>query len=244
MPGSTVLMPFVDKLATHTALSQRDRDAILELPHSVVRRAAGRYIFREGDKPAHCAIMLSGYACRHKILADGSRQILAFHIRGDGMDLQNALLVHMDHSIQALTDVQTALVPAEAVRELAAENPAISRAMWIETLIDSSIQREWIVNVGRRDARSRIAHLLCELAIRQEGAGLGTRDLLFLPLTQEQLADATGLSLVHVNRVLKTLASEALLVRERHQVRFPSWPALTQAAQFTPDYLHPVQNTV
>jgi CRP-like cAMP-binding protein len=143
-----------------------------------------------------------------------------------------------DHNIQALTRVAAAAIPATAVAKLIEAYPGAGRAMWIETLLDSSIQREWTTNVGRRDARTRIAHLLCELGYRQELAGIAPRDFYWLPLTQEQLADATGLTSVHVNRVLGTLRSEGVLSARARQVQVPDWSRLATIGDFRTTYLH------
>jgi len=238
------LTPFLQKMKSHSELSAADEQAILALPHEAVSLSSGSYVFREGARSDQCAIMLSGFTCKHKTLPDGKRQIVAIHMRGDGMDLQNALLVSMDYSVQALTDVELALIPAQAVDSLITQSASVAKAMWVETLIDTSVQREWTVNVGSRIARSRIAHLLCELGIRQEAAGLARRDKYVLPLTQEQIGDATGLTAVHVNRVLQSLAAEGLIVRNRRSVKLPSWDAIAQAGQFAPDYLHPMRVSV
>ncbi|HEX9965497.1 MAG TPA: Crp/Fnr family transcriptional regulator [Allosphingosinicella sp.] len=239
-----MLLPLVAKLATHVPLSNADRDAILSLPHKIVVIDAGRYLFREGDRATNCNVILSGFACTHKILPDGSRQILAVHMKGDGIDLQNALMVLMEHNAQALTSVEVAVIPAQAIAEVVSSRPSVARAIWIETLIHASIQREWTVNVGRRDARTRIAHLLCELGIRQEAAGLADRDRYVLPLTQEQLADATALTAVHVNRVLQGLAGDGLITREKRSLNMQDWHRMADAGQFTPDYLQPAQNDI
>ena len=103
---------------------------------------------------------------------------------------------------------------------------------------DGSIFREWVLNIGRRDARSRIAHLLCEFAYRLSTHDLTPSGVYELPITQEQLADATGLTAVHVNRVLKSLQAEGLIDRNRRIVSFPNWQALRDVADFNPRYLH------
>jgi CRP-like cAMP-binding protein len=236
------LLPFVTKLDAHVTLSGKDREAVLSLPHRVVRTDAGRYMFREGDRATSCSVILSGFACRHKVLPDGSRQILAFHMRGDGVDIQNALMVLMEHNVQTLTAVEAAVIPAQAISELVSTRPALARALWIETLVEASIQREWTLNVGRRDARARLAHLLCEIGMKLEAAGLATRDRYTLPMTQEQLADAIGLTSVHVNRVLQSLASDGVISRDKRSLKMNDWDAVADVGQFTPEYLQPVQN--
>ena len=169
---------------------------------------------------------------------EGARQILSVHIPGDMVDLEGSLLQVADHNVQALTNCEVAVVPREAMIELIDSHARIGRAMWIDTLIDGSIYREWIVNVGRRDARSGTCHLLCEFARRLEAVGLGEPGGYELPMTQEQLADALGITPVHVNRILKDLDREGLIVRDKRFARVPSWEALRKAGGFTDLYLH------
>jgi CRP-like cAMP-binding protein len=118
-------------------------------------------------------------------------------------------------------------------------NAAVGRALWIDTLIDASIFREWVVNVGRRDSRARVAHLLCEFSLRLQAAGMAENHRYELPMTQEQLADATGLTPVHVNRVLKALEREGLIERASSKsVLIGDWQRLTTAGDFNRSYLH------
>jgi hypothetical protein len=143
-----------------------------------------------------------------------------------------------DHSVQLLTQCKVADVPREALQELVLARPALGTAIIELTLIEASILREWVVNVGRRDARARIAHILCEFAVRLEARGLMTDHGFELPMTQEQLADATGLTSVHVNRVLKSLEADGLINRKRRQIHFDDWRALQDAGDFSRRYLH------
>ncbi len=163
-------------------------------------------------------------------------------MKGDLADLQNSLLGTADHNLQTLTDVEAAMIPVEAIQEIAFRRPAIGRAMWYETLVDGSIFREWTLNVGRRDARTRAAHLLCEFALRLEAAGLGERAGYELPMTQEQLADALSLTSVHVNRTLMLLGEEGFIKRRQRAIEIVDWAALCQVADFDPAYLHLTRN--
>jgi CRP-like cAMP-binding protein len=181
---------------------------------------------------------LSGFAYRHKVTGEGGRQILSVHMPGEFLDLQNSLLGLADHNVQALTRCEVASVPVTALRRLAVEHPVVGRAMWIDTLVDSAIFREWIVNVGRRDSISRIAHLLCEFALRLRAAGLAEGDAYELPMTQEQIADCSGLTPVHVNRVLKELGRRGLIERQKRAVRIADWDQLRQIGDFNGRYLH------
>ncbi len=234
----TVLAPMVSKLQQWRPLDGPDREALLALPYRVIRLRPQEYIVREGDRPQHSCLIVSGFSFRHKVAGNGGRQIFSIHMKGDLADLQNSLLGTADHNLQALTHVEAALIPVEAIQDIAFTRPAIGRAMWYETLVDASIFREWTLNVGRRDARTRAAHMLCEFALRLETAGLGERCNYELPMTQEQLADALGLTSVHTNRTLMNLAADGLISRTQRTVRIDDWPHLMAAGDFDPAYLH------
>lgn len=238
MPADSPLSLLLRKFDRRAALDDAARAAILALPHTLRRLDAGRYVVREGDRPETCALLLSGFACRHKIVAGGSRQVVGLQVPGDLLDVHNAVLEIADHNIQALTEAELALIPRTALTTLAAEHPAAGRALWLETLIEGSIAREWVANVGRRDSRARMAHVLCEFALRQEAAGLGDRHKYDLPLTQEQLADVLGLTSVHVNRTLKSLEAEGLIDRFKRSVTIVDWGKLQEAGDFDSLYLH------
>jgi CRP-like cAMP-binding protein len=240
-PHETGLQLLARKLDLHHRLSDRDQRAILGLPHKIRRLEAQSYILREGDLPDRCAVLLEGYAVRHKLTGDGSRQILAINIPGEALDFQNLFLEEADHNVQMLSRGVIADVPREAIEELIVAHSEIGRAILITTLVEASIFREWVVNIGRRDSRSRIAHLLCEFAYRLNAQDLSTYGNYELPITQEQLADATGLTAVHVNRVLQALQRDGLIERDRRMIRFPSWERMQEAADFNPRYLHAVE---
>ena len=237
-PANPTLLPLLHKLQLWETLGKADGEAVLALPHVIRTIKAGQILVWDGDRPSNCCAILSGFAFRHKIAGNGLRQILSVHMRGDLIDLHNAMLRVADHNIQMLTEGEVAMIPLEAIVELMAARPAVAGALWRESLVDGSIFREWIVNVGRRDARTRVAHLLCELALRQEQAGLGDRLAYRMPMTQEQLGDATGLTPVHVNRMLKVLDGDGLINRHNRHVTVADWPALAKAGDFSPNYLH------
>jgi CRP-like cAMP-binding protein len=238
MPEAHILAPMVSKLQQWRPLDAGDREALLALPHRLIKFRPQEYLVREGDTPQGSCLMLSGFSFRHKIAGNGGRQIFSIHMKGDLADLQNSLLGVADHNLQALTHVEAAFIPVEAVQDIAFTRPAIGRAMWYETLVDASIFREWTLNVGRRDARTRTAHLLCEFALRLEKAGLGERCNYELPMTQEQLADALGLTSVHTNRTLMTLASEGFISRTQRSVQIDDWTGLVKVGDFDAAYLH------
>jgi CRP-like cAMP-binding protein len=238
MDRSEMLEGLVQKLARHSPLDADDRSAILALPFTLRTLEPHSHMVREGDLPQHCCVIVSGFAIRHKVTGDGERQIMAIHMAGEFVDLQNLFLDVSDHNVQTLTRSEIALVPRPAVEALAVARPAVGRAMWADTLIDASIFREWVVNVGRRSAIERIAHLLCEFAIRMEAAGLVRGGGYKLPMTQEQIADCAGLTAVHVNRVLKELGRLGLIVRDKRQVSIPDWEKLRRIGDFNTRYLH------
>jgi CRP-like cAMP-binding protein len=215
-----------------------DRQALLALPHNVKKLPAAAHIVRDGDAADHCSLLLSGFAYRYKLTGEGGRQIISLHIAAEFLDLQNSLLGVADHSVQMLTDGELAFIPGSALQDLALSRSAIARALWIDTLIDASIFREWVVNVGRRDSRARVAHILCEFSLRLEAAGMANNHHYELPMTQEQLADAVGLTSVHVNRVLKQLGEEGLIWRDRRTIRIEDWEGLRDAGDFNERYLH------
>ncbi len=238
-PGPATLEPMVRKLNYWRKLSAEDRAAVLALPHTVKTLQHHDYIVREYDLAEHSGVMLSGFAVRHKIVAGGHRQILSIHMKGDIVDLQNSMLGIADHSVQMLTAGKVAFIARAEIDRIAFERPQVGRALWMDTLVDGSIHREWIANVGRRDARTRIAHLLCEFALRLEVAGLGSHNSYELPMTQDQLADATGLTAVHVNRTLKGLEADQLIQRSNPRVIvIGNWRKLADTGDFTNAYLH------
>jgi CRP-like cAMP-binding protein len=228
----------VRKLSRHVALQPADCAALLALPHSVRTLDPSTYLLREGDPPQYCSILVSGFAYRQKLTGEGARQIVSLHIPGEALDLQSLYLDVADHNIQTLTRAEVALVPRVAVRELIQARSAIAHAVMIELLVEGSIAREWTLNIGRRDAQARLAHLLCEFAVRLEAQGLSSGESYELPMTQEQLGDALGLTAVHVNRTLRTLEAQGLIARNRRHVGIPQWTALRDVGDFTGRYLH------
>jgi len=232
------LGPLARRWSKRSALSADDRAALLALPYT--RRTFGKdaYVVREGEQTTECSVLLQGMAFRQKLLRDGARQIISFHIPTEFVDLQNGLLGTADHSVQSLNRSVFAAVPCSALMDLADSRPAIRAAMWIDTLIDSSIFREWVVNVGRRDSRARIAHLLCELVIRLKSIGAENGTMFDFPVTQEQLADATGLTSVHTNRTLQSLRREGLIQLNARSLTVLDWEGLSAIGDFDELYLH------
>ena len=230
--------PLIRRWEQRSALSNEICDAIAALPHN--RRTVDRdtYLVRDGDVPKHCHLLITGFAYRHKVVANGSRQILSIHMTGEFVDLENLMLDLADQNVQTLNRAEIAAIPRPALQALARRHQALGRAMWLDTLVDASIHREWVVNVGRRDAMSRIAHLICELALRMKAAGLAANHRFDLPLTQEQIADCAGLTAVHVNRVLRALRDEGLIRLNLRSLHILDWDGLCTLGDFNRRYLH------
>ncbi|HEY8611289.1 MAG TPA: Crp/Fnr family transcriptional regulator [Roseomonas sp.] len=231
--------PLINKLEQFTKLSLGDRLVLDQLSIETVRLIGPREdIIREGERPHSLSIVLSGWACRYKYLEDGRRQILSFLLPGDLCDSHVFVLREMDHSIGSLTPMSVAQIPRRRIEEVVLGHPRISQALWWDLLVSTAVQREWTVSLGQRDALERMAHLLCEIFLRMRSIGLANGDSCDLPLTQMELADAMGLSAVHVNRTLQELRAAKLITLKGKTLTIPDLEALQNAAQFNPNYLH------
>ena len=232
------LTALVRRWSKHSDLSSDDRGALLNLPFTRKRYGKDSYMVREGERTSDCSLLLKGFAFRQKLLRNGSRQIISIHIPTEFVDLQNGLLGTADHNVQSLDGSEAAIIPRGPLLDAASKSAAIRTAMWIDTLLDASIFREWVVNVGRRDSRARIAHLLCELVFRLKKIGAGDGGVFDFPLTQEQIADATGLTAVHTNRTLQSLRKEGLIQLSAKSLSVLDWERLSEVADFDELYLH------
>ncbi|HYE29469.1 MAG TPA: Crp/Fnr family transcriptional regulator, partial [Allosphingosinicella sp.] len=188
------------KLRVRDLVSEEEQEVLRASVAEIREHAAGRTIVRSGTTLSASTLLVDGIVCRYKDLADGQRQIMELHIAGDFVDLHGFLLKRLDHHVGAMTAVRIALVPHDALRGITETHPHLGRMLWFSTLLDAAIHREKILSIGRRSAHARIAHLLCELYVRLELVGLARNHRYELPLTQADLADATGLTSVHVNR--------------------------------------------
>jgi len=228
----------IRKLEIIFKLTDDERQAILSLPMQVAVIKADQDIVREGDRPSRSCLILSGFACAYKMTAEGKRQIVSFTLLGDIPDLQSLHLKTLDTSLSTISPCKVGFIPHEALRNLCERYPRITAAFWRETLIDASIFREWVTNVGRREAYRRAAHLLCELLTRLRAVGLAEDDRCDLPITQAEFADALGLTTVHVNRVFQQLRADGLIVTKGTQLYVPDWNRLREVGEFDPTYLH------
>lgn len=211
--------------------------AFAALPWARKTYARDSYLVREGEPTSVCTLLVTGFAFRQKLVTNGARQIISIHIPGEMLDIQNCMLGVADHNVQALTRATVGIVPKAALGALMAARPNIRRAIWLDSLIDAAVFREWVVNVGRRDARTRIAHLLCELADRLKASG-ADGDIYDFPLTQEQVGDATGLTAVHTNRTLQSLRKDGLISLSSNRLSILDWDALCEVGDFNERYLH------
>jgi CRP-like cAMP-binding protein len=200
--------------------------------------AADEDIVREGDRPSESSLLLEGISCRYRLLSNGRRQITALHVPGDFVDLHSFLLKTMDHGVSAITPCRYALVPHEALRVITEKHPHLTRMLWLLTLIDAAIHREWITGMGRRSALGQAAHLLCELFRRLEAVGLTEGNTFRFPLSQSEIGDTLGLSAVHVNRVIQELRSGGLVNWRGDLVTIEDFDRLADVAEFDPTYLH------
>lgn len=218
-------------------LSNDDRERLGRLLGGRRRAAAGDTLVKEGSRPTFSTLLLSGFVGRVATLTDGGRQITAINVPGDFIDLHGFLLKTMDHSLVALSDITVATVQHVALKRMTEEFPRLARALWLETLIDAAIHRQWLVALGRKDAATRLGQLICELYLRLEAVALARNHTFDCPLTQSDLADMLGLSNVHVNRSLKALRDAGLVRWRNGRVSIDDWLGLTERVAFDASYL-------
>ena len=230
--------PLVRKLSNYVDLPEDDRKALEALAQAPKVVAAHTDIIREGDPMDGVYLILTGWACRYKILPDGQRQLMAYFIPGDLCDQRIFILERMDHCIGTITPATVAVIAAQTMIDLTDRHPRIARALWWSTLVDEAITREWVVNVGQCKAMERVEHLICEMFVRLRAVGL-TDGLSFdFPVTQTELGDTTGLSTVHTNGMLQELRAEGLISVKGRRVTIVDLDRLVELSMFNPNYLH------
>lgn len=234
-PHAAVL---VRKLESIAPLAPDESAAVLRLPLRLKSLPARQDIVREGDVPSECCLVVEGFAYRYILTGEGKRQILSFHISGDVTDLQSLHLDVMDHSLGTLVASTLAFIQHDDMRALIRKHPRLGDLFWRDTLIDASTFRQWMVGLGRRSARGRIAHLLCELLVRLRAVHLVDNDSFALPVTQAELSDALGITTVHVNRVLQELRGENLISLRGGALKVLDWAGLKIAGEVDASYLH------
>ena len=229
---------FARRLSHGAALTDEDR--ALLAPLSARTRHVGRRqdLVREGDPVETVHLVTQGIACRYKGLANGARQITDYLLPGDACHLHMAILEEADHSIATLTACSIAEISHSALEAVVAHSPRLARALWWSSLVSESTAREWVLNVGRRQAAPRMAHLFCELLVRLQAVGLADANSYDLPLTQNDLADTLGLTSVHVNRTLMDLRKAKLIELKARRLTVLDVARLKAVAEFKPNYLH------
>ena len=230
--------PWTKKMEMFTAFSDEERRRLDELISQRVEYAPRDDIIADGAHSGDCHVVLSGLACRYKILRDGGRQIMAFLIPGDLCDAEIFILKVMDHGVAAMTPTTAALLSGKAMKEMLRETSNLGEALWWGTMTDLGVLRERIIDHGRRSAKERIAHLLYEMLVRYRMVDLAKDDSFDFPVTQTDLADATGLTPAHANRTLQKLRADGLIEKKGRAIKVIDPDGLKKIAQFNGEYLH------
>jgi CRP-like cAMP-binding protein len=228
----------IRRLRVNSVVSEEDAKALRTLPSTVKEVPEETRLVREGDRPTRCIVIMSGFAFRSKVSETGKRQILSFHPAGDMPDLHGLLLDRMDHDLTTLSRARVAFIEHHHINQIIETRPQLARALWRETIVDASIFREWIVTLGTRDAAGRLAHLLAEMRSRLVAVGLAADDEFEFPITQSELAEALGISAVHVNRVIQSFRSEGVLDVKRNTVKLNDLERVIESGGFNELYLH------
>ena len=228
----------VRRLETFRPLSRTDKETLIRATGNVRDVGAHTVLSQEGDRPQGVHVLLEGFACRYKIVDDGKRQIVGFLVPGDVCDAHVCILDHVDCGVAVLTDSRIAVLPREALDTIYAHQPALTRALLWSSLVNESVSREWLANMGRRTPNKRIGHLLCEMLVRLRSVGLAENDRFAFPITQADLGDTVGLSTVHVNRTLQELKGKKLIASKRWLFEVLDVERLIEFSGFDPAYLH------
>lgn len=236
-----LLQPFFRRIMLRDHIGTEEQEAIIAAADQHIYFAAGEDLVSEGDRPLRSMLVAKGFTCRYRVISEGEQQITAIHLPGDFVDLHSFLLKEMDHSVGALTECTIITFPHERLLKLTERFPHLTRLLWLLTLLDGAVHREWLVGMGRLSAPQRTAHRICELYTRLKALGLASDYRLTLPITQAALANAVGISTVHINRVLQELRQRGLITWEGGQMHILDWPALAKTADFDDRYLHLVQ---
>jgi CRP-like cAMP-binding protein len=231
------LQLFVKRLAWRSVLTAEEKSAILAVNGQLDKIRARKDFVQVGEQVDHACLVASGLVGRFGQNRDGGRQITCLYVAGDMADLSSVVSPKAGWGLTALSAATVLRVPHDAIRRIAATHPDVAEAFWRDCVADGSMFSEWVLNVGRRDALSRLAHLFCEMGVRSERAGLGTKHAFPLPITQSDLADATGLTSVHVSRTLKQLRSKADVSVRGGTVTVPDWAKLTAIGEFDEAFL-------
>lgn len=232
-----ILERLLKRLTLRSALGEAEQRCILELPGRTIRVSPGYDVVRIGERVTHSCIVVDGMLGRFGQNVAAQRQVTALYLPGDMANLYSVVVPEARSALQACVPTTILQIPHAALREAAANFPAIAEAFWRECVIDAAVLSEWVLNVGRRNALSRAAHLICEMACRFEAAGIGSRTSFPFSLTQERLGDVLALTSVHVNRTLKVLRDDRIADVTQRGTVIHDWAKLVHVAEFDPDYL-------
>ena len=230
--------PLMSKFERWIELTQAEREAINALPVRQETIRSDESILREGDRPRRSCLLVEGLACNSKVGRNGKLQILAFHLPEDMPDLTSLHLEVRDSDTWAMTNCTLGYMDHRDLDRFCDANLRLAKFLWRSTLIDTSIHRDWTVNVGAREGLNRVAHIFCELMRRMEFLGRARDGSCELPLTQQDMGEATGLSNVHMNRVIEELRGRELISFTRGQLTVHDWNGLVDLADFRDEYLH------
>jgi CRP-like cAMP-binding protein len=225
------------KLDLRDPLHPEERTALEESASPPRRYVSGQEMVVQGSSPQESTVLLEGLTARANTLYDGGQQITALHIPGDFVDLHSFLLPRMDHSVVALTNCLVTTIAHERLRTLTARLPHLARLLWLSTLLDAAIHRQWIVGMGQRDALGQAAHLLCEMSLRLEVVGQSRDHTYELDLHQGELANTLGRSRATVNAALQAMRNKGLISWKGSTVCITNWAGLVELAEFDPTYL-------
>lgn len=230
--------PLVRKLNGFVELSRRDAQELESLCRPSQRLPARTRLMEEGERPQDIFLLLEGWACRLKVLPNGSRQILGYLIPGDICDIHAYILEQMDHAIDLLSVGRVARISPERMQAVLNDRPAVRRAFEWATLVDIAVLRQWLISASRRSAQGRMAHFFLEMWLRMRQVGLAEDGQFAFPLTQVHLGDTLGLTPIHVNRTLQQMRAEGIVSFARKRMTILNPDRLAELAQFEPDYLH------
>ena len=237
-PRPEAFEPFFAMVSVRDTLSDAERRTILDAAGQRRSFAPGEDIVDQGDRPSSSTLLTRGMTARYSTVEDGGRQITGLHLAGDFVDLHSFPLKLMDHAVTAIGPVEVVSFPHARLVEITERHPHLTRVLWMLTLLDGAIHRQWMVAKGRLTADEQMAHLFCEQFVRARTAGLAAGESYPFPLTQAEFGDALGLSQVHTNRTLQRLRRSGALDWEGGVVTIHNWPLLMELAQFDPTYLH------
>jgi CRP-like cAMP-binding protein len=238
VPSDAIRAALVRRLQISSGLSQEDIREIQELPITVKDYPAERAVVRDGERATECCLIADGFCMRSKTISDGKRQILSLHIPGEIPDLMSLFLHVMDHDLSTLTPCTLGFIKHETLQRLHRRAPDVAEIFWRDTLIDAAMFREWIVNVGQRPAPARLVHVMVELRERLKMIGRVQGNSFEMPLTQEQIGEALGITAVHANRVIRQLREDGIVEMQRGRVKVLDEAKLQELADFDDRYLH------